>query len=118
MTMTIKGREDVPVGQYSVEFLETEHMSHPEYGDGLAWRFIIVGGKYDGQIVSRATGDTASKKNACGKMFKAVAGSDWSTESCDLEPCIGRQFLAIVEDAPSGNGTRVASIVTANEEQS
>jgi hypothetical protein len=115
--MKIKGRVYVSPGQYLAEFLGVEATDHPEYGPGLLWEWLVVGGKFDGQKVGRTTGDTATSKNACGRMFKAVTGRQWHVEGDnDVEPSVGRRYHLIVEDAPSGDGTRVASAVAAAEE--
>jgi len=113
--MKIKGKAAVPPGQYLSEFVGVEEMEHAEYGAGLIWSCMIIGGKHDAQITSRATGDVATDKNACGKFFKSVTGKAWHPESDnDPEPFVGRRFHIIVEDAPSG--TRVASAISAQEE--
>ncbi len=115
--MLVKGKIAIPANQYLTEFVSVDETDHPEYGPGLIWNFMVVGGNYDGQLASRTTGDVASAKNACGRMFKSVTGHAWHPEmSADVEPFVGKRFHVIVEDAPSGTGTRVASAVAAQEE--
>ena len=50
-------------------------------------------------------------------MFKAVTGRQWAVDADnDVDPFVGRRYHLIVEDAPSGDGTRVASVVLSTEE--
>ena len=48
----------VPAGQYTATFDSIEETTHPEYGEGLIWKFLIHGGQYDGQYVQQVTGRT------------------------------------------------------------
>ncbi len=117
--MEVKGRISIPANQYQAEFVSVEETEHQEYGAGLIWAFMVIGGKYDGQLASRTTGDIASALNSCGRMFKAVAGYAWHPEKAsDTEPFVGKRFHIIVEDAPSGKGTRVASAIAVPEDTS
>jgi len=105
----------VPTGTYTGEFvgLETvEAKPDQKYGPGLCWAWAIVGGPFDGQKATRITGDRPSAKSAAGKMLRAVTGIDPKPGvEIDLDPFVGKRYHLLVEDAPSGNGTRVASAV-------
>ena len=114
MKLKVKG---CPTGQYVGEFLGAEEKeAEGDFGPALIWKFLIVGGAMDGQTATRFTGDSPTAKNACGKMLRAITGCELKAGSeVDLEKHVGKRFHLLVEDAPSGNGTRVASAVPVNE---
>ena len=108
MKLKIQG---VPAGQYTAAFDAIEETNHPEYGEGLIWKFLIHGGQYDGQIAQRVTGPQPTPKNACGKMVKGVTGSlPTAGNEVDLDKFIGTKFSILVEDAENG-GTRIAAVI-------
>jgi hypothetical protein len=116
MKLTISG---VPAGTYVGEFLGAEcrdPQPGSDFGPALQWRFLIVGGARDGLEVSRFTGNSPTTKNACGKFLRAITGKQLSPgEVVDLDPYVGRRFNLVVAESPSGNGTRVETVVAFSE---
>lgn len=107
--------QGLPLGSYTAEFNEIEQTNHPEYGDGLAWKFTVRGGQFNGQQASRITGTTPTSKNACGRLLKGIAGRlpDVGQET-DLSKFYGKRYQIIVEETDSGS-TRVSAVLPATE---
>ena len=113
----IKGK-GVPPGQYEGDFVGVTLTDHDQYGPGLIWRWLVAGGEFDGQEVTRTTCDEATANNSCGKLFKMTTGRQFVPGGRnDPDPFIGKRYALVVEDAPSGSGTRVASAVLLRDEQ-
>lgn len=113
MKLKIQG---VPAGQYTALFNGVEQTSHPEYGEGLIWRFVVSGGQFDGQIAQRVTGPQPKPQNSCGKLLRGVVGSLPSVgNEVDLEQFINVKYSILVEEATNG-GTRVGSVIPLSDE--
>jgi hypothetical protein len=104
--MIIKGK-GVPVGRYSAVFEGVKETHHAEYGPGLFWRFSIDGGEFDGSETGRTTSAAATRKNACGAIYKAITGRPFSpSEKVDVDAFIGRKYRIKVDETENG-ATRV-----------
>jgi hypothetical protein len=105
-------KEPVPPGMYTATFLGVEDTTHDQYGDGLTWRFKILGGAHDGQEVSRITPPQASNGNATGKMLKGLIGARNLTKDNmpDVDQLKGKSFAICVQPTKTGDSTRVESV--------
>jgi hypothetical protein len=102
----------VPVGSYLGRFVGVEKVTN-DFGDGLAWRWEIVGGPHAGQRVGRITTAQPTTKNVCGKILAGLIGKPLSAgEQFDLDGCVGKTYLLVVAEGERG-GTRVESVTTA-----
>ncbi|MBM4068059.1 MAG: hypothetical protein FJ271_03825 [Planctomycetes bacterium] len=108
MKLTVK-QSGVPVGTYLARFTGTKETEN-DFGEGLAWEFDVQSGAHAGAKAGRITGRTPTTKNACGKMLASISGKSLSAgEEIDLADYIGRNYLIIVAETPSGS-TRVESV--------
>jgi hypothetical protein len=113
MKLRIKG---VPPGRYTALFESVKETVHDDFGAGLAWHFVILGGQFDGQAVQRTTPREPTPKNGCGKMLKAIAGSLPSAGvEVDLAQFFGTKYSIVVEEATNG-GTRVGAVIPLRDE--
>lgn len=102
----------VPVGSYLGRFVGVEATTN-DYGDGLTWRWEIIGGPHAGHKVSRITTTTPTTKNACGKILSGLIGRALTAgEQFDVASCVGKTYLLCVTEGERG-GTRVESVTSA-----
>lgn len=102
----------VPAGSYSAKFVGVEPFQSKDgkYGDGLRWKFQIVGGSLNGQVASRITGPTPSPKNSCGQVLSGMLGKSLQADQeFDIDLLVGRTFLIVVK--ATANGTRIETVV-------
>lgn len=110
------GGSSVPPGLYRATFERVQKTTHEEYGEGWKWTFkVVTDGEHAGEESSRTTGLIPKPKNACGRMVAQLAGQS-SKPGVKLSPedCVGKEYMIQVEEAPSGNGTRVATVMPRN----
>ena len=100
-----------PPGTYTATFAGVEETTHEQWGPGLKWTFEIVAGPHRGIKAHRTTGLTATAKNGCGLMLKAVIGRPLVLgEVHDCDQFIGEAYMIMVAETPSGS-TRVETAI-------
>lgn len=109
------GGSSVPAGMYKGLFEGAEPTEpHAEYGKGVRFKFKVQGGEQDGQEASVICGleKPASPKNRLGRILGGLTGKAVEPgQTITVEQYIGKQYLLQVEAAPSGTGTRVATVM-------
>ena len=60
--------------KYTGEFIGVEPREARPFRTVAGVAFVIVGGQFDGQVVTRFTGDSATVRNACGRITRAITG--------------------------------------------
>jgi hypothetical protein len=109
------GGSTVPVGMYKAIFVSVEETPpHAEFGKGCRFSFKVVGGEHDGEEASVICGmeKPASPKNRLGRILGGLVGKPVAPgETITLDQCVGKTFLIQVEQAPSGTGTRVGTVM-------
>jgi hypothetical protein len=106
-----------PVGVYKAKFVgcKSPNKPHPEFGEGVAWAFEIVGGEHAGRVVERMTSKSPTAKNSCGKMLAGLLGSlPAAGAKVTINDCIGRVYQIVLEPSSTGKSTRVSSILPAS----
>jgi len=115
MNFTVADNAGPPPGIYRAIFQGVEQTEHPEYGAGARFDFKVVGGEHDGKITSRTCKPQPSPKNATGRLLSGLLGGQMQPgQTVSLAACIGKPFTVVVGLAPSGNATRVESVMPAN----
>jgi hypothetical protein len=116
MKLTCPG---VPEGAYTLEFLGIEEQPENEergFAAGLCWRFVVVGGNFDGQVVTRITGGEPKPGVNAGYFFEKITGQAPAPGiTVDFSQHAGKRFNGIVDKAPSGKGTRVEKLLPLEE---
>ena len=108
----------VPPGAYSVEFVKLENFESEEnsndYGPAVILRFKVLSGDYEGEETTRICSKKMNPRTELGKFARAITGSQGKVgQSFRWEDFYGQAFQALVEETPSGRGTRVGSVVKA-----
>ncbi len=110
MELEIKNSSGPPPGLYRATFAGVERTTHDEFGAGLRFDFTIVDGEHTGALASRITSASPTLKNAAGKIIGGIVGA-LAVGRVDLAAHIGKEYLVLVEIAPSGTATRVVSVL-------
>ena len=109
------GGSSVPAGMYRATFSGVEEQPvHAEYGKGVRFKFKITGGDHDEEETSSICGieKPASPKNRLGRLLGGLAGSPVvAGQTITVDQYVGRTYLVQVEEAPSGTGTRVGTVM-------
>jgi hypothetical protein len=101
-----------PPGNYKAVFTGVEATVHESYGEGLRFSWSITEGPQKGAVASRGTGNKPSTGNAAGKMIAALTGQPLAGgQKVSVSACVGKPFLITVGPSPSGNGTRVETVI-------
>lgn len=101
-----------PQGTYVAKYLGTVEKTHPEYGAGLEWQFKILGGVFDGKIISRTTAMEPTTKNSCGAMLRQLSGGAVEVgEEVDEAKFINHLYTVMVGPNSTGNGTRIETLM-------
>ena len=104
-----------PAGIYRAKFLTVEQTEHAEFGEGLKFCFEVTAGDNVGMLATRITGARPTPQNAAGRMISGISGTSLTAGvTIELDPFVGQDFLVQVEEAASGNGTRIASVMPAD----
>jgi hypothetical protein len=102
--------QSVVPGHYDAVFLGVETLTN-EYGQGLRWRFKIVGGPSSGEIVTRVTRADPTPANSAGRILAGLLGQPLSSGGTfDSDEAVGRCFRIEVCEAPKG-GIRVEHVL-------
>jgi hypothetical protein len=108
----IKSGDGVPAGIYRTMLLRVEDTNHDEFGVGRKFVFEVLDGDQKGGLATRITSPHATLKNAAGRLIAGITGTSLVPGTkIGLKPFYGRCYLVQVENAPSGNGTRVTSVI-------
>lgn len=110
-TMTAGG---VPVGNYVGEFAGVEPFEggQADYGEAVMLRWKILAGEHEGAEATRIVSKKFSAKSGLGKFAVALKGSPIQPgESFSFDSVIGARGSLIVEETPSGSGTRVGAFI-------
>ncbi len=109
------GGQSIPVGMYRATFAGVEDTEpHAEYGRGVRFKFKVVGGEHDGAEATVICGveKPPTPKNRLGRVLGGLAGDPVQPgQTVDVAAFVGKTYLVQVEDAPSGTGTRVGTIM-------
>lgn len=101
-----------PPGNYKAVFTGVEATTHESYGEGLRFSWTITDGPQKGAVASRGTGNKPSTGNAAGKLIAALTGQSLSGgQKVSVASCVGKAYLITVGPSPSGNGTRVETVI-------
>jgi len=115
MKVTVKNNS-LPVGAYSCTFEGIEEVNHHEYGPGWKWTFSVCKGEHDGAECYRTTKDSPTPKNSCGRFLAALSGTTPADGLCvDTDDFLGHFYTVMIEASPSGESTRIASFVPAED---
>jgi len=115
MQFTVADNAGPPPGIYKAVFQGVVQTDHPEYGAGARFDFKVAGGEHDGKIASRTGKPQPSPKNATGRLLAGLLGGQVQPgQTVSLAACIGKNYTIVVGLAPSGNATRVESVMPAN----
>ena len=111
------GGSSVPIGMYRATFAGHEATpNHPEYGRGVKFIFKVTGGDHDGEDATVICGmeKPASPKNRLGRILGGLAGNPVQAgQTVTVDQYVGKVYLIQVEAAPSGTGTRIATVLPA-----
>jgi hypothetical protein len=111
------GGSSVPVGMYKAVFAGVEVTpDHPEYGKGCKFTFKVNGGDHDNEEATVICGmeKPASPKNRLGRVLGGLAGNPVQAgQRVTVDQYVGKVYLIQVETAPSGTGTRIATVLPA-----
>ena len=114
----IMGSGGIPPGAYSLELMAIEKWTEnsEKYGDGVIFRFKVIGGDHDGEETSRITGSKLTPKSSLKKIAVGLKGSDIEAgEKVDFQEFIGRRYMGVVQETDSGS-TRVETLLKDSEE--
>lgn len=110
-TMTAGG---VPAGAYAGEFLGVEDFEggQADYGPAVLLRWKILGGEHEGSEATRIVSKKFSPKSGLGKLAVALKGSAIQPgESFSFDSVVGARGSLVVEETPTGSGTRVGAFI-------
>ena len=103
-----------PAGFYKATFVGVEPTEHAEFGAGSKFVFEVADGDHAGTQATRTTSAKPTLKNKAGRFVSWISGASLATgATIDLDPFVGQEYLLQVEDAPSGTGTRIATVMPA-----
>ena len=106
----------LPPDDYLASFEGIEDTSHREYGEGWKWIFVVCEGEHKGRECYRTTKNVATPGNSCGRFLAALSGTDpVDGFSADPDDYLGKVYRVKVEASPSGESTRIASFVPAED---
>lgn len=99
----------LPPGDYTARFLGEIAITNT-YGDGIQWRFQIVGGDLHGKMVSRVTGNVPQAGSTCYCMLCGILGREpVENEEVDTSPYLNRQYRISLQPSPKTGKIRVES---------
>lgn len=108
MKLTVKAG-GIPAGSHFAKF-EGVEQSQSKHGEGLKWKFTVTSGQYAGVGVSGFTSDAPTTGNKCGRFVKGLTGKALTVgEAIDLNACVGKSYLIIVELTDKG-GSKVVDV--------
>jgi hypothetical protein len=111
-SMKVRVLGGVPEGTYLAKFVAMEPTTN-SYGEGVKWRWEIVGGAQAGQYASCTTSPNPSARNSCGRIVSGMLGKSLNTgDEHDLAGLVGKTFLIVVRKGVTG-GTYVESVTQA-----
>jgi len=94
----------VPVGSYRAKFLGVEPTQN-DYGEGLRWKFQVIGGPHAGLAIARTTGKCPTPKNAAGKILSGLSGNPLTVGvEFDLATYVGKDYLVSVAEGRCSRG--------------
>jgi hypothetical protein len=112
MEFEISAGSGPPAGNYKATFQGVEQTTHESYGAGLRFSFVVSEGPQKGAVATRGTGDKPSTGNAAGKLISALTGQTLTGGAkVSIADCVGKAYLVTVGQSPSGNGTRVETVI-------
>ena len=115
-TLTM-GSGGVPAGAYTVELVAVEPWTEnsDKYGDGIVFKFKVLGGEHDGVETSRITGSRLTPKSALKRILMGLKGGDIEVgEKIEPQAFVGRRYMAVVQETDSGS-TRVETLLKPTE---
>jgi hypothetical protein len=102
-----------PAGHYTASFVDAREMPPSDKGFDPAMRLVWQvndGSDADGVEATRICPIQATGRNITGKLLVGLLGRPLEVgEDWDLSPCIGQDYLIVVEENESRTGTRVIS---------
>jgi len=104
-----------PPGSYSAKFVRAEPFEQnvEQYGPAVKLVFVVDGGPEDGVENTAIASATLSPKSKLGKFAVALNGGPIAIDQeVDFGTFKDVSGLIVVEESPSGNGTRVTTFVS------
>jgi hypothetical protein len=113
LTFEVQESNSPPVGLYRAEFVGVEKTDHPQYGEGVIFKFKVVAGEHAGKVASRTGKPTATTGNTTGKIIAGLLGGQFKPGTVSLESCVGRVYMIQVGLGQDGKKTRVDAVMPA-----
>ena len=113
LTFEVKESNSPPPGMYRAEFVGVERTDHQQYGEGVVFKWKVIGGEHAGKIASRTGKPQATTGNTTGKLIAALLGGQFQPGTVSLESCVGKTYMIQVATGVDGKKTRVESIMPA-----
>ena len=89
----------LPIGEYVCSFEGVEQSTHPEFGDGWRWEFVVAEGPLTGKSTYRTTKTQPTLRNSCGRFLAALAGKKPSDGlNIDTDRFVGNLYKVVVTE--------------------
>jgi len=108
----------IPIGSYRADLKSAEIATHPEYGEGVCFRFAICSGANAGQepCVTCSTERPPSPKNKLGRILSGMLGRPVQPgEAIDATQFVGKRFNIVLQSNQDGTGTCISAVMPDQE---
>lgn len=111
MAFLIRGRV-APAGKHEAELTACEEHTGQYGKPALRWTFVVRGGEYDGQELTKVTGDQARVGTSLGDFLAALYARDLrSGEAVDpIRDLVGRRFQVFSIPGANGDGAVIQTV--------
>jgi hypothetical protein len=106
----------IPMGSYTAILKSAEENTHPDYGDGIAFRFQITEGMEAGQepVITCSTERPPTPKNKLGRFLAGFLGRLLQPgESVNEQNFVGKKYVVTIGSNAAGDGTCITSVLPA-----